>query len=185
MSFQTWGRTTHRIERLQLRSSTGIVTVTLWLWLCLLCPGAAAAAEEGWVRVSDAALKSHGWRPRPCAIRGDAAGCQWRLGDGRGLPGGEPGQATLGGQDLPGHLARRRTGPLLHRRCRGGRCVAMGVDTRAPGCHAYTGNEHDTVSDSNICTGNASVEYFRMASAGSLLVYDRRTDSFQRFWYSD
>jgi len=66
-----------------------------------------------------------------------------------------------------------------------GDASAMGVDTRAPGCHAYTGNEHDTVTDSNICTGNASVEYFRMASAGSLLVYDRRTDSFQRFLYSD
>lgn len=66
-----------------------------------------------------------------------------------------------------------------------GDASAMGVDTRAPGCHTYTRNEHDTVTDSNICTGNASVEYFRMASAGSLLVYDRRTDSFQRFWYSD
>lgn len=66
-----------------------------------------------------------------------------------------------------------------------GDASAMGVDTRAPGCHAYTGNEHDAVTGSNICTRNASVEYFRMASAGSLLVYGRGTDGFQRFWYSD
>jgi len=171
----------HRIERLRLRGSTRIVTVTLWLWLCLLCPGAAAAAEEDWVRVSDAALKAR----RPCAIRGDAAGCQWRLGDGRGLPGGEPGRAALGGQDLPGHPARRSTGPLLHRRWRGGRCVGDGrgnACARLPHVHPqWTWHRHRQQH----CTRNAWVEYFRMASAGSLLVYDRRTDGFQRFWYSD
>jgi hypothetical protein len=31
-----------------------------------------------------------------------------------------------------------------------GDASAMGVETRAPGCHTYTRNEHDTVTDSNI-----------------------------------
>lgn len=186
MSFQTWGRTMHRIERMQLRGSTGIFTVTLWLWLCLLWPGAAAATEEHWVRVSDAALKAHGWRPadhaRYAATRLDANG-----------------DGVMDEAFLVESRDRRRSAVKI---CLGtspgaapARCYiaaaeegdasAMGVDTRAPGCHAYTRNEHDTVTDSNICTRNASVEYFRMASAGSLLVYDRGTDGFQRFWYSD
>lgn len=186
MTIQTGSSTMHRIERLQLRGFTGMSTGTLLLWLCLLWPGVAAAAEDDWVRVADAALKAHGWRPadhaRYAATRLDANG-----------------DGVMDEAYLVESRDRRRTAVRICLGTRPGaaaaRCYiaaaeegdasAMGVDRRAPGCHAYTGNTHDAVTDSTVCTPNASVEYFRMASAGSLLVYDRRTDDFQRFWYAD
>lgn len=176
----------HGIERSQLRGSTLLSAGTMVLLTGLLCPGTAAATEEDWVRVSDAALKTHGWRPadhaRYAATRleanGDGVMDEAFLVESRdrrrsavriclsALPGAAPARCYIAAAEE-------------------GDTSAMGVDTRAPGCHAYTRNEHDAVTDSHVCTRNASVEYFRMASAGSLLVYDRKTDSFQRFWYSD
>ncbi len=61
----------------------------------------------------------------------------------------------------------------------------MGLLVVAPGCHDYFALDDGTEVDGRFCTRTEVLDYFREGSAASYYVYDRKTGTFNRYWYSD
>lgn len=61
----------------------------------------------------------------------------------------------------------------------------MGLQVEAPGCFDYFALNDSPDMEGRICTRADVLDYFRVGSAASYYIYDRKTGAFNRYWYSD